>query len=309
VAQGGTELLQVGRRAKPSRHDIEAAQHDFRTIQVCPKDFSARLRHAELIQGALSGQELAMLQTSDDAFAQLDSAVVVGIAADKGRQLLGQCELFRELGSEDCNALFARVRIRSYRPGEPIFHMGSAGDNMMAVVSGSVRISVTSADGREIVLAILQSGEVFGEMALLDGQERTADATAVTTCQLAVLERRDIRWALDRHPEIWRKIAEVLCGRLRISDEQIVGLALHQFPTRLAKALLRFASTSQDVSSRRLEVRLSQRELGNICGASRETVNKCLNTWQRRGIVRMDDGVVMIANHSAVRELAEREAG
>jgi CRP/FNR family cyclic AMP-dependent transcriptional regulator len=248
-----------------------------------------------------------MPQTSEDALSEHAAAVVAGMAADKGRQLLGQCELFRELGAGDRNALFARVRIRVYRDGETIFHMGSMGDNMMVVVSGSVRISVPSPDGREIVLAILRSGEVFGEMALLDGKERTADATAITGCHLALLERRDVLWVLDRHPEIWRKVAEVLCGRLRSSDEQIAGLALHQFPTRLAKALLRFASTKEKVTSHRLEVHLSQRELGHICGASRETVNKCLNTWQRRGIIRINDGVVMIANQSAVRDLAELE--
>jgi CRP/FNR family transcriptional regulator, cyclic AMP receptor protein len=205
-------------------------------------------------------------------------------------------------------ALFARIQIRACRAGETIFHMGLAGDNMMAVLSGSVRISVPSPDGREIVLAILQSGEVFGEVALLDGKERTADARAVTACHLAILQRRDVLAFLDRHPKVWPKFAEVLCGRLRSSDEHIAGLALHQLPTRLAKALLRFATTNQEATRRQLQVLLSQRELGNICGATRETVNKCLNTWQRRGIVRIDEGAVTIANQTAIEELAEPES-
>ena len=94
---------------------------------------------------------------------------------------------------------------------------------------------------------------------------------------------------------------------MRSSDERVAGLALQQLPTRLAKTLLRFASTKPEATSRQLQVQLSQRELGNICGATRETVNKCLNTWQRRGIVRMDDGAVMIANQTAIEELAETE--
>jgi len=94
---------------------------------------------------------------------------------------------------------------------------------------------------------------------------------------------------------------------LRSSDERVAGLALQQLPTRLAKTLLRFASTKPAATSQQLQVQLSQRELGNICGAIRETVNKCLNSWQRRGIVRMDDGAVMIANQTAIEELAETE--
>ncbi|MFL6971344.1 MAG: Crp/Fnr family transcriptional regulator [Xanthobacteraceae bacterium] len=248
-----------------------------------------------------------MPRISENTSSRRAAAAVGRMAADDGRQLLGQCVLFRELGREERDALFARVHVRAYCAGETIFHMGSAGDSMMAVLSGSVRISVPSPDGREIVLAILQSGEVFGEIALLDGKERTADASAVTACHLAILDRRDVLAFLDRHPKMWPRLAELLCGRLRSSDERVAGLALQQLPTRLAKTLLRFASTKPAATSRQLQVQLSQRELGNICGATRETVNKCLNTWQRRGIVRMDDGAVMIANQTAIEELAEPE--
>ena len=248
-----------------------------------------------------------MPRMSENSWSQRRAAAVGRMAAEDGRQLLGQCALFRELGAEERAALFARVHIRPYRAGESTFHMGSAGDNMMAVLSGSVRISVPSPDGREIVLAILKSGEVLGEVALLDGRERTADARAVTACHLAIIDRRDVLAFLDRHPRVWPKLAEVLCGRLRSSDEHIAGLALHELPTRLAKALLRFASRTQGATGRQLQVRLSQRELGNICGATRETVNKCLSTWQRRGIVRIDERAVMIANQSAIEELAQPE--
>jgi CRP/FNR family transcriptional regulator, cyclic AMP receptor protein len=231
------------------------------------------------------------------------------MATDDARRLLGECILFRDLAAEERNALFARVHVRTYAAGEAIFDMGSAGDSMMAVLSGSVRISVPSPDGKEIVLAILQPGEVFGEIALLDGKERTADAKAVGACHLAILERRDVLAFLDRHPKIWPKLVEVLCGRLRNTDQHIAELALLQLPTRLAKALLRFASVEEGNASGRqlLQVQLSQRELGNICGASRESINKCLGVWQRRGIVQIEEGLVMVANRTALEELAELE--
>ncbi len=234
-------------------------------------------------------------------------AVATRMPADDARRLLGECSLFRELGPDERHALFARLHIRSYAPGEIIFHMGSAGDSMMAVLGGSIRISVPSPDGKEIVLAILQPGEVFGEIALLDGKERTADAKAISECHLAILERREVLAFLEHHPKIWPKFVAVLCGRLRNTDQHIAELALLQLPARLAKALLRFANPEPQPGNGRplLQVPLSQRELGNICGASRESINKCLGAWQRRGIVRIEDGVVMVANRTALEELAE----
>src|SRR6266545_4828237 len=168
--------------------------------------------------------------------------IVARMPTEDARRLLGECFLFRELETEARNALFGRLHIRAYAAGETIFLMGSAGDSMMAVLGGSVRISVPSPDGKEIVLAILQPGEVFGEIALLDGKERTADAKAIAECHLAVLERREVLAFLEHHPKIWPKFVAVLCGRLRNTDQHIAELALLQLPARLAKALLRFAN-------------------------------------------------------------------
>ena len=233
--------------------------------------------------------------------------VTTRTATEDAGRLLGECFLFRELDAEERNVLFARVRVRNYAAGETIFLMGSAGDSMMAVLGGSVRISVPSPEGKEIVLAILQAKEVFGEIALLDGKERTADARAMTACTLAILERRDVLAFLDRHPHVWPKLVAVLCSRLRNTDQHIAELALLELPARLAKALLRFGNAEDGLSSERtpLKVQLSQRELGNICGATRESINKCLRAWQRRGIVRIEESLVTIANRAALEELAE----
>jgi CRP/FNR family cyclic AMP-dependent transcriptional regulator len=232
-----------------------------------------------------------------------------GLPAGDAARLLGACMLFRGLAADEQKALFSRVHLRTYAAGETIFSMGSPGDNMMAVLSGSVRISVPSPEGREVLLAILQGGEVFGEIALLDNKERTADATALSACHLAILERRDVFAVLDRNPQIWPKIVEVLCARLRNTDQHIAELALLQLPTRLAKVLLRFATVVGQAGAQGgpLNVQLSQRELGNICGTSRESINKCLGAWQRRGIVRIDEGAIVLANRPALEELAELE--
>jgi CRP-like cAMP-binding protein len=150
------------------------------------------------------------------------------LEADRGsieeaRRLLGACWLFRDIGPDDRKAIFARVRIRirNFAAGETIFLKGAPGDHMIAVVSGSVRISVPSVHGQALVLATLTRGELFGEIALLDGKERTADATAETECSLAILDRSEILSFLERHPEVWAPIVKVLCDRLRNTDKRL----------------------------------------------------------------------------------------
>jgi len=233
--------------------------------------------------------------------------VMTRMPIEDARRLLGECFLFRELEAEERGALFGRIRVRTCAAGESIFLMGSPGDSMMAVLSGSVRISVPSPDGKEIVLAILQAGEVFGEIALLDGKDRTADARAMTPCILAVLERRDVFAFLERNPKTWAKLVDVLCQRLRNTDQHIAELALLELPTRLAKALLRLGTSETQAPNDRtpFHIQLSQRELGNICGATRESINKCLRGWQRRGIVQIEESLITVVNRTALEELAE----
>jgi CRP/FNR family transcriptional regulator, cyclic AMP receptor protein len=226
---------------------------------------------------------------------------------ENARRLLGECALFRGLRVDERQTLVARARVRNFAAGATIFLMDAPGDSMMAVLSGNVRISVPSPEGKEIVLAILQPGEVFGEIALLDGKGRSADARAMTACSLAVLERRDVVAFFERQPSAWLKLVEVLCDRLRRTDQQIAEVALLELPVRLAKALLRISADEHHPanSPAASQIRLSQRELGNIVGATRESVNKCLREWQRRGIVRIEDNFVNIADRAVLEKLAD----
>jgi CRP-like cAMP-binding protein len=221
------------------------------------------------------------------------------------RKVLGECALFRGLAADDRAALISRAHIRTYAPGESIFNIGSPGDSLMAVLSGNIRISVPSPEGKEIVLAILHQGDLLGEIALLDGKERSADAKAMTdgSC-LAILNRRDVMSFLDRHPSAWAALVEVLCQRLRRTDEQFAEVALMQVPVRLAKALLRLTTPKS-----KAQVNLSQRELGSMVGATRESVNKCLREWQQRGLVHMEDAVISITDREAMEELADLGLG
>jgi CRP/FNR family transcriptional regulator, cyclic AMP receptor protein len=226
---------------------------------------------------------------------------------ERARPSLGNCFLFRGLLAGEVDELMARARVRRYDPGEIIFLMGSPGDSMMVVLSGDVRISVPSADGRELVLAILHEDEHFGEIAMLDGRERTTDACALTRCTVATLERRDALAFFERHPTAWMRLVEVLCGRLRATDQHIAEIALLKLPVRLAKAVLRIADLqSATADSKIAALQFSQRELGNLIGTTRETVNRCLREWQRSGIVRVEGDGITVVDRATLEDLADQ---
>ena len=133
---------------------------------------------------------------------------------------------------------------------------------------------------------------------------RTADARGLTACSIAILDRRDVVAFFERNPGAWPKLVEVLCDRLRRTDQHLAEMALLEIPLRLAKVLLRML-VDREASPSAPKIALSQRELGNIVGASRESVNKCLNEWQRRGIVRIDDNLITIANRKVLEQMAD----
>ena len=217
------------------------------------------------------------------------------------RHLFENCVLFEGLSASERSAISARARIRTFDAGENIFAIGAPGDQMMAVISGNVRISLPSNDGKELLLAIIHPGDVFGELAVLDGKERSADAVAESACTLAILDRRDIMAFLERNPAAWLKIVEVLCLRLRRTDQVLAEVALMQLPVRLAKMMLRITGTAEQVE----KIRFSQRELASMVGGTRESVNKCLRKWQTGGIVQMSENWIAITDRAALEKLAE----
>ena len=224
---------------------------------------------------------------------------------EDARRLLGKGALFRNLAPNDRNSLVARARMCNFDAGDTIFLMGDLHDSMIAILEGEVRISIPSVDGKELVLAIVYAGEVFGEIAMLDGKPRSADATALTACNLAVLEKRDVLAALDRNPSAWLGLVEVLCSRLRHTDQQVVELLL-ALPERLAKVLLRAVDVAHARDPNRTDLRLSQTDLADLVGAARESVNKCLREWQRADIIRMEKHrVITILDRAALETLAE----
>ncbi len=223
------------------------------------------------------------------------------VATDHGRKLLEKCTLFSSLDEAARRDIAAHAQLRNFSAGEPICRLDDQGDSMMAVVVGTVRISLPTIKGKEIILADLRAGELFGEIALLDGRPRSANATALTNCELMVLERRDVLPFLERNPAACMKLMEILCARIRRSDERMADIAFFNLPVRLAKTLLSYQPQGRGA----LKLSLSQSELAEMSGGTREKVNRCLRDWQRRGILQLRDRWTIILKPEALRELVD----
>src|SRR5215510_10755308 len=217
--------------------------------------------------------------------------------------LLRNHPLFCELTPSILERISTYAKRRSVAKGFTIFEKGDAGLGLIGVVSGSVKISVTSADGRDIVLNTIRRGEVFGEIALLDGRARTANATAMSDCELIVIERREFIPFLRSEPDVTLKLMEILCSRLRNTSEQVEDVTFLDLSTRLAKTLLRLTANAGP-SKRTGKVLINQREISQIVGRSRESTNKQLRAWAKRGWLRLERGSVTVLRADKLVELA-----
>ena len=223
------------------------------------------------------------------------------VTTEQSRKLLDKCALFKALNEQERRDLAAHGQSRTFAPSEPIFHFGDPGSSMMGVIVGTVRISLPTWKGKEVILADLPAGELFGEIALFDGKPRSASAATLTKCELLVLERRDFLLFLERSPTARLKLMELLCERVRRSDERMAEIAFFDLPARLAKALLRYPAQGRGPP----KLSLSQRELAEIVGATRENVNRCLREWQRRGILQLKDRWIIILKPEALHAIEE----
>ena len=214
--------------------------------------------------------------------------------------LLSRHSLFRALGREAHGRIAAYATTRHVARGETIFMKGDAGTSLFAVCSGTVQVLVPSAEGKNAVINLIHAGEIFGEIALLDGQPRTADALAFTDCTLMVLERRDFLPLLREQPEIAVKLLEILCGRIRRTTEQVEEIMFLDLERRLAKALLRLETSSQAP----YRISITQRALSEIVGVSREETNKQLQLWSKDEIVRLERGGIVVLRAAALTQIA-----
>ncbi|HEU4662078.1 MAG TPA: Crp/Fnr family transcriptional regulator [Pseudolabrys sp.] len=198
---------------------------------------------------------------------------------------------------------FARHAVtRKIKKGGLVFRKGDAGSTLYAVTAGSIRISSSSEDGKDTTFNLILPGQIFGEISCFDGGERTAGAVAVEDSELIAIERRDFMHLLSEYPEVAIKLIEVLCGRLRHTSEQVEDIVFLGLPERLAKVLLHLYRRPPGTNAGG-KIRVTQREISQMIGASRESANKQLRNWERKKWVRLERGGVAILAPDALDAL------
>lgn len=223
------------------------------------------------------------------------------------KRILGEHFMLKHLPPSDLDQLAQMASTRHYKAGEPIFLKGDSGTAMMAVLSGRVRICAYSAEGREVVLNVISPGEVFGEIALIDGGERTADAFAMEPTELLVLTRRDFLPFLARNPEVCIRLLEVMCRRLRWTSEQLEDVNFLDLRSRLAKRLIYLWDNHSEKNGdgKQRGVRIQQHTLAAMIGTSREAVNKQLRSWEVDGMIDVGRGSIVVLDRSRLEQIVD----
>jgi CRP/FNR family cyclic AMP-dependent transcriptional regulator len=210
--------------------------------------------------------------------------------------VLARAPLFAALDAESSAALEAMLTSRTLERGHVVFREGDTGDRLFLVLEGKVKISRAAADGRENLLAVLGSSEMFGELSLFDPGPRTATVTTVTEATLASLDHDDLRPLLTERPGVAVQLLQALAQRLRRTNEAMADLVFTDVPGRVAKALLDLADKFgvAEADGTRVRHDLTQEELAQLVGASRETVNKALSEFAHRGWLRIEGRSVLL---------------
>ncbi len=210
--------------------------------------------------------------------------------------VIRKAPLFSALDDEASEALKRSMAEVNLGRGQVLFREGDAGDKLYVVAEGKVKLGRTSTDGRENLLAILGPGEMFGELSLFDPGPRTATATAVTDTQIFALGHADLTTWVSGRPEVALSLLKQISSRLRRTNEVIGDLVFSDVPGRVAKALLDLSSRFGVESEDGVHVGhdLTQEELAQLVGASRETVNKALADFAGRGWIRLEARAVVL---------------
>jgi len=212
--------------------------------------------------------------------------------------IIRKAPLFSALDDEAAHSLRESMVTLKLNKGQVLFKEGQEGDRLYVVVHGKIKLGTTSADGRENLLSILGPGEMFGELSLFDPEPRTSTATAVTDARLVSLAHDAVIGLVTSHPQTSLELLRRLAQRLRKSNEILADLVFADVPGRVAKAIMdlgeRFGVQKED--GLHVNHDLTQEELAQLVGASRETVNKALADFAARGWVKLEPRAVLVTD-------------
>jgi CRP/FNR family cyclic AMP-dependent transcriptional regulator len=210
--------------------------------------------------------------------------------------------LFRDLSPDLLDKVASLAARRSYKKGAVVFMQGDSGDALYSVAAGKVRISASAPDGTEVFLNIMESGDTFGEIALLDGEARTATATTMQESHLLVIPRTQFMRLLETEPLLAVHLLKLFCERVRWTSEMVEDTAFLSVRARLAKRLLSLAEQHGSDTASGVELKLSQSELGLFLSISRQVVNQYLQEWAKTGIVELHRGAIVLCDREALQD-------
>lgn len=224
-------------------------------------------------------------------------------------ELLGRTDLFTGLSRPTLNAIVAAMRLEDFTPGQTIFSRNEPGSGLYLIVSGRVKLSVSSPDGRELMLRFAEPGQIIGEIATIDGGDRTADAVAAGRVGAYALSPADFNHLMDAHPAIARAALRLVCSRLRDTTTQIEEIALYPIEKRVGRFLLSaldLAGHDATVADVPLDLKMNQSELAMLLGASRPKVNVSLGALEKAGAITRK-GETIVCHPAALRAFSGNE--
>lgn len=222
--------------------------------------------------------------------------------AEELSRLMPANALISSWGAAELQDLLERATLCPMKKGDVLLHQGDPGDYLVILLDGTIRVSMVASNGREIILDYLEAGSVLGEIALLDGGERTASVTALGEGKYLKLGARAFREVLEKHPSVAWRLLQEMARRLRNANNTIESDRAFASGPRLARTLQRLMQGDSTNSGLRLD--LSQSELGAFAGISRENINRQLGAWADSGIVSLENGRVRVLDRDVLEEIA-----
>ena len=223
------------------------------------------------------------------------------MSAPIAKALLQQNFLFRDLPEPIINRIAELARRRKNARDEVIFHQGDIGDSLFGVIAGQVRISVSDENGKEVFLNIMEANDAFGEIALIDGEPRTATATAMTEVDLISIDRDRFLALMQDEPSLAIHLLHIFCERLRWTSGLVEDAVFLGMSARLAKRLLHLCERHGHAAGDGVAIDISQSELAQFLSVSRQKVNKCLREWSKEGIIDLSRGKILVLHKEKLR--------
>ena len=223
------------------------------------------------------------------------------------QELLNQIPLFRELSDRDLDRLSQAIRRLSLKKGAVLFRKGDEGTSLYIVKQGKIKIVLPSRLGDEVIVTIFSEGDFFGELSLFDGQPRSADALSMEPSEIYILNRSDFLAFLQSNITAMKSILSQLAKRLRDTDDFLEDTCFLSVSARLAKKLVSLTTAygRNEGGHIHIDLILTQKELGDMVGSTRESINKALKTLREKGLITLKENRIIVTDLDGLKKKAQ----